>query len=47
MLGSATTGLRSEAQRHALIVALLVHPALALVIGLEYLGLLPTIERPV
>ena len=47
MLGSATTGLRSEAQRHALIVALLVHLALLLVIGLEYIGLLPRLERPV
>lgn len=47
MLGSATTGLRNEAQRHALIVGLLVHLALLLVIGLEYIGLLPTLERPV
>jgi adenylate cyclase len=47
LLGSATAALRSEAPRHALIVALLVHLALVLVIGLEYLGLLPRLERPI
>jgi adenylate cyclase len=45
LLGSATTGLRNEAQRHALVVGLLVHLALLLVIGLEFLGLLPGLER--
>ena len=47
MLGSATAALGSEGQRHALIVALLIHLALLLVIGLEYVGLLPRLERPV
>ena len=47
MLGSATAALRSEGQRHALTVLLLIHLALLLVVGLEYLGLLPALERPV
>jgi adenylate cyclase len=45
--GTTAAALRSEARRHALMLALLVHLALALVIGLEYLGLLPRLERPV
>jgi adenylate cyclase len=47
VLGSGTAALRREGRRHALVVLLLTHLALVLVVGLEWVGVTPMLERMV
>jgi adenylate cyclase len=47
LLVSARAGLRREGRRHTVVVVLLSHLALVVVIGLQWLGLLPKLERAV